>query len=118
MRKHETQSYRESCVFHFNHFELNIYIYIYIYIYTHRPANVAPGFKPSTVKAQWLLLLFKLIPVARLKSVHFCFNVSQMSMNAPAVDTLATVQPHVSTLLDPIHVPVTILLQELEKLAT
>ena len=56
--------------------------------------------------------------MARLKSVHFCFNVSQMSMNAPAVDTLATVQPHVSTLLDPIHVPVTILLQELEKLAT
>ena len=97
-------------MFHFNHFEL--------YIYTHRPADVAPGFKPSTVKAQWLLLLFKLIPVARLKSVHFCFNVSQMSMNAPAVDTLATVQPHVSTLLDPIHVPVTILLQELEKLAT
>ena len=56
--------------------------------------------------------------MARLKSVHFCFNVSQMSMNVLAVDTLATVQPHVSTLLDPIHVPVTILLQEMEKLVT
>ena len=85
---------------------------------THSSDRSVPGFKPSTVKAQWLLLLFKLIPVARLKSVHFCFNVSQMSMNVLAVDTLATVQPHVSTLLDPIHVPVTILLQEMEKLAT
>ena len=27
VRKHETQSYRESCVFHFGHFELFIYIY-------------------------------------------------------------------------------------------
>ena len=41
-----------------------------------------------------------------------------MSMNVPAVYTLAIVQPHVSTLLDPAHVPVTILLQEMEKLAT
>ena len=49
---------------------------------------------------------------------HICFNVSQMSMNVQAVDILATVQPHVSTLLDPTHVPVTILLQEVEKLAT
>ena len=49
---------------------------------------------------------------------HICFNVSQMSMNVPEVDTLATVQPHISTLLDPTHVPVTILLQEVEKLAT
>ena len=32
VRKHETQSYRESCVFHFSHFELYIYIYIYIYM--------------------------------------------------------------------------------------
>ena len=38
LRKHETQSYRESCVFHFSHFELYIYmcicmcIYIYICI--------------------------------------------------------------------------------------
>ena len=49
---------------------------------------------------------------------HICFNVSQMSMNVQAVDILATVQPHVSTLLDPTHVPVTIVLQEVEKLAT
>ena len=55
---------------------------------------------------------------ARLKCAHFGFNVSQMSMNVPEVDTLATVQPHVSTLFDPTHVPVTILLQEVEKLAT
>ena len=33
VRKHETQSYRESCVFHFNHFELYIYVYMYVYIY-------------------------------------------------------------------------------------
>ena len=37
LRKHETQSYRESCVFHFSHFELCIYMYIcmciYIYVY-------------------------------------------------------------------------------------
>ena len=26
VRKHETQSYRESCVFHFSHFDLYIYI--------------------------------------------------------------------------------------------
>lgn len=65
-----------------------------------------------------MLLLFKLIPAARLTSAHFCFNVSQMSMNVPAVYILAIVQPHVSTLLDPTHVPVTILLQEMEKLAT
>ena len=32
MRKHETQSYRESCVFHFSHFELYIYIYMLVYI--------------------------------------------------------------------------------------
>ena len=30
VRKHETQSYRESCVFHFSHFDLYINIYIYI----------------------------------------------------------------------------------------
>ena len=93
------------------------YIYIYIYIYIHRPANVAPEFKPFTVEVQWLLLLLKLMLAARLKCAHFCFNVSQMSMNVPEVDTLATVQPHVSTLLDPTHVPVTILLREMEKLA-
>ena len=28
VRKHETQSYRESCVFHFSHFDLYINIYI------------------------------------------------------------------------------------------
>ena len=39
-------------------------------------------------------------------------------MNVQAVDILATVQLHVSTLLDPTHVPVTIVLQEVEKLAT
>ena len=33
VRKHETQSNRESCVFHFNHFELYIYVYMYVYIY-------------------------------------------------------------------------------------
>ena len=32
VRKHETQSYRESCVFHFSHFELYIYIYMLVYI--------------------------------------------------------------------------------------
>ena len=29
VRKHETQSYRESCVFHFSHFEIHIYIYMW-----------------------------------------------------------------------------------------
>ena len=29
VRKHETQSNRESCVFHFSHFELYIYIYMW-----------------------------------------------------------------------------------------
>ena len=33
VRKHETQSYRESCVFHFSHFELYIYLYMYVHIY-------------------------------------------------------------------------------------
>ena len=94
-----------------------VLFYIYIYIYIHRPANVAPEFKPFTVEVQWLLLLLKLMLAARLKCAHFCFNVSQMSMNVPEVDTLATVQPHISTLLDPTYVPVTILLREMEKLA-
>ena len=33
VRKHETQSYRESCVFHFSHFELYIYLYMYVCVY-------------------------------------------------------------------------------------
>ena len=32
VRKHETQSYRESCVFHFSYFELYIHTYIHTYI--------------------------------------------------------------------------------------
>ena len=51
-------------------------------------------------------------------SAHFYFNVPQMSMSVPAVYTLAAVQPHVPTLLDPTNVPVTVVLQEMDKLAT
>ena len=53
-----------------------------------------------------------------LTSAHFCFNVPQMLMNVLAMYTLATVQPRVSTLLDPTNVPVTVLRQKMEKLAT
>ena len=51
-------------------------------------------------------------------SARFYLNVPQMSMSVPVVYTLPTVQLHVPTILDPTHVPVTILLQEMEKLAT
>ena len=65
-----------------------------------------------------MLLLFKFIPAVKLMSAHFYINVPQMSMSVPAVYTLAAVQPHVPTLLDPTHVPVTVVLQEMDKLAT
>ena len=97
--------------------QLSILIFISL-MWSDRLANFAPGFKPFTVEVQWLLLLFKLIPAAKLTSAHFYFNVAQMSMSVSAVNTLAAVQPHVPTLLDPTHVPVTVALQEMDKLAT
>ena len=77
------------------------YIYIYAYAYTHIYMHTCIHTRTHA-----------------LTHTHICFNVSQMSMNVQAVDILATVQLHVSTLLDPTHVPVTIVLQEVEKLAT
>ena len=90
----------------FSSIYIRMCIHTYIHTYTHA----------HTHTCVYIFFLLELLLTS--SSARFYLNVPQMSMSVPVVYTLATVQLHVPTILDPTHVPVTILLQEMEKLAT